>query len=133
MKSPLLAIFTLVSLAVLSAPRAAADAPAKGVRIFELKELDQLPVPIVTVAPDYPDDMRKFEISGQVMLDFIVDANGDVRDAHPFSSTQYRFEDNAVKAVSQWKFKPGKWHGRSVTTHVRMPIKFTLSDKDREL
>ena len=65
--------------------------------------------------------------------DKVVDANGDVRDAHPFSSTQYRFEDNAVKAVSQWKFKPGKWHGRSVTTHVRMPIKFTLSDKDREL
>jgi len=111
-------------------PGARADDLPKGVRIFELRELDQLPVPIVRVAPEYPQDMHNLEISGQVIVDFIVDANGDVQDATPFSSTQYRFEDKAVQAVSQWKFRPGLWHGHAVACHARIPIKFTLLDRD---
>ena len=101
---------------------------AKGIRIFDLNELDQIPVETFTVTPNYPPDMRRFSIAGEVVVDFIVDTNGDVHDAYAFSSTQHEFEANAVLAVSKWRFKPGKSGGHSVVTHMQVPIQFTLND-----
>ena len=103
---------------------------AKGIRIFDLNELDQTPVETFTVDPIYPPDMRRFGIAGQVVVDFIVDTNGGVHDAYAFSSTQHEFEANAVLAVSKWRFKPGKAGGHSVVTHMQVPIQFTLNDGD---
>ncbi len=106
--------------------------PATGVgtgmaNVFDLASLDQTPVPRVRVPPVYPFEMKRAGITGEVLVGFIVDSNGDVRDAFAVRSTQREFEMEAIKAVMKWKFKPGKKGGTSVNTRMQLPIAFTLS------
>lgn len=102
----------------------------QGMEIFDISKLDQIPQPIVQVRPQYPFEMRRAGISGQVVVDFIVDTNGLVHNAFAASSTQRDFEASAVQAVSKWRFRPGRKGGRAVNTHMQVPIVFTLNAED---
>ncbi len=99
-----------------------------GVEIFDISKLDQQPVARFQARPQYPFEMRRAGISGDVLVDFIVDTNGDVRNAFSVRSSQREFEAAAVQAVSKWKFKPGRKNGHNVYTHMQVPIVFTLNE-----
>lgn len=100
----------------------------KGMQVFDINQLDQIPQPLYRPQPTYPYEMRKQGISGQVVVQFIVDSNGNVRNAFAVSSTQHEFEAPAVQAVSRWRFKPGRRGGRSVNTRMEIPIVFSLDN-----
>ena len=101
----------------------------RGIEVFDLSKLDQQPVARFQARPQYPFEMRRAGIAGEVVVDFIVDANGDVQNAYAARSSQREFESAAVQAVSKWKFKPGRKGGRNVNTHMQVPIVFTLNDE----
>jgi protein TonB len=102
----------------------------QGVEIFDISKLDQQPVARFQARPQYPFEMRRAGISGEVLVDFIVDTNGDVRNAFSAHSSQREFEAAAVQAVSKWKFKPGRKNGHNVYTHMQVPIVFTLNEEN---
>lgn len=101
----------------------------RGMKVFDISMLDQTPQPRLQGRPQYPFEMRRAGISGEVVVDFIVDTNGDVQNAYALRSTQREFEAAAVAAVSKWKFKPGRKGGRDVPTHMQVPIVFTLNEE----
>lgn len=101
----------------------------RGMKVFNIADLDQQPVPRVRTPPQYPFEMRRAGVTGEVTVDFIVDTNGDVQNAYAIKSTQREFEQAAVQAVSKWKFKAGRKGGRYVNTHMQVPIVFTLNDE----
>ncbi|MEY2880398.1 MAG: hypothetical protein RLZZ15_2778 [Verrucomicrobiota bacterium] len=100
----------------------------KGMAIFDISKLDQQPVAKLQGRPQYPFEMRRAGIAGDVLVDFLVDTNGDVQNAYAAKSSQREFEQAAVSAVSKWKFKPGRKGGRDVVTHMQVPIVFTLNE-----
>jgi protein TonB len=100
----------------------------KGIEVFDISKLDQIPEPKYRVAPQYPFEMRRAGVAGEVTVDFIVDSNGNVMNAYAFKSSQREFEAAAVLAVGKWKFKPGRKGGRNVNTHMQVPIVFTLNE-----
>jgi protein TonB len=99
-----------------------------GIEIFDISKLDQQPVARFQARPQYPFEMRRAGISGEVLVDFIVDTSGDVRNAFSAKSSQREFEAAAIQAVSKWKFKPGRKNGHAVFTHMQVPIVFTLNE-----
>lgn len=101
----------------------------RGIEVFDLSKLDQQPVLQVPVKPQYPFEMRRAGIAGEVTVDFIVDSTGSVQNAYAIKSSQREFEAAAVQAVSKWKFKPGRKGGRAVNTHMQVPIVFTLNEE----
>ena len=101
----------------------------KGMQVFDISKLDQTPVPKYQARPQYPFEMRRAGIAGEVLVDFLVDTNGDVQNAYAVRSSQREFEAAAVQAVSKWKFKPGRKGGRDVVTHMQVPIVFTLNEE----
>lgn len=101
----------------------------RGMKVFDISMLDQTPVPKFQARPQYPFEMRRAGIAGEVVVDFIVDTNGDVQNAYALRSSQREFEAAAVQAVSKWKFKPGRKGGRDVPTHMQVPIVFTLNEE----
>jgi protein TonB len=101
----------------------------RGMKVFDISSLDQQPVARVRTPPQYPFEMRRAGVTGEVTVDFIVDSNGDVQNAYAVKSSQREFEQPAVQAVSKWKFKPGRKGGRNVNTHMQVPIVFTLNDE----
>jgi len=102
----------------------------KGIAVFDISQLDQAPVPKFQARPQYPFEMRRAGISGEVLVDFIVDTNGEVRNPFAAHSSQREFEAAAVQAVGKWKFRPGRKNGHSVNTHMQVPIVFTLNEEN---
>jgi periplasmic protein TonB len=99
-----------------------------GEHAFNPSQLDQSPVAIYKARPVYPRNMRADGISGEVMVDFILDPTGRVRNAVPAHSSQREFEGAACDAVGKWKFKPGRKGGHAVFVHMQVPMVFTLSE-----
>lgn len=97
-------------------------------QIFDISQLDQIPMARLQPQPVYPYEMRRAGITGEVNVGFIVDANGDVRDAYVMNSTHREFEVPAVQAVSKWKFRPGRRGGKAVNTRMSVPIVFSFND-----
>jgi len=100
-----------------------------GIEVFDISKLDQRPEPRLQARPQYPFEMRRAGIAGEVLVDFIVDTNGDVRNAFAVHSSQREFEASAVQAVSKWKFRAGRKNGHAVFTHMQVPIVFSLDSE----
>ncbi len=96
--------------------------------IFDLASLDQHPVPRFQARPAYPAEMRRAGVSGEAVIEFVVDADGNVRDAFAVRSSHREFETEAINAVLKWKFRAGKKGGVSVATRMRVPIPFRLAN-----
>ncbi len=84
------------------------------------------PVPVRTVAPQYPYDMKKDGISGVVWVAFEVDAKGGVIDPRVIKSTRKEFEQPALDAVKKWAFKPATENGAPKATKVEIPLQFRV-------
>lgn len=94
---------------------------------FEFIKLDQKPVLKFRVPAQYPTMLRKAEIEGEVLVDFVVNSEGKVVKVFAARSSHRDFEAAAVAAVSKWKFTPGTKAGRPVNTHMQVPIAFSLN------
>lgn len=114
--------------AVFTIPENRSGGLGKGIEVFDISKLDQIPEVKYRVDVQYPFEMRRAGVTGEVTVDFIVDSNGNVMNAYAAKSSQREFEANAVTAVSKWKFKPGRKNGRNVNTHMQVPIVFTLNE-----
>ncbi len=101
----------------------------RGMKVFDPSMLDQQPQARFQAKPQYPFEMRRAGIAGEVVVDFIVDDKGDVQNAFALRSSQREFEAAAVQAVSKWKFKAGRKGGKEVPTHMQVPIVFTLNEE----
>ena len=98
-----------------------------GTQIFDPSMLDQQVEARFRVPPRYPYEMNRAGISGSVEVEFIVDANGDVRNPVVIKSTNREFEQPAIEAILKWKFRPGRKSGHAVASRVRQEIAFNLS------
>ena len=58
----------------------------------------------------------------------VVLVSGDVGDVEVTRSldTQYGLDDQAIEAVRQWKFEPGRRDGKVVPVQVTIEMSFTL-------
>lgn len=84
------------------------------------------PVPVRTVAPDYPNELRREGVSGVVTVKCTIDENGNVVEPTVEKSSNAAFEQPALAALKKWKFKPAKQDGTPVSTKVSIPIKFVF-------
>jgi periplasmic protein TonB len=99
--------------------------------LFNVGDLDQRPVPRVQPQPNYPYEMSRAGVSGNVTVEFIIDTEGNVVQTQVMRSSHREFESAAQQAVMKWKFKPGKKAGRVVNVRASQLIDFTLDgDKD---
>lgn len=84
------------------------------------------PVPVRTVPPDYPNELRRDGVSGIVTVKCTIDAQGNVQDPEVEKSTNGAFDKPALTALKKWKFKPAKQDGSPVSIKVSIPIKFVF-------
>lgn len=93
----------------------------------DLSRVSTTPVPVFQARPVYPFELRRAGVSGEVVIDFIVNTEGRVVNAFILRATDIRFGESALAAVQQWVFRPGTVNGQPVNTHMQVPIIFTLN------
>lgn len=116
--------FIVISAVALTVPTAVAQEqsvhkPGNGVT---------LPVVTKQVKAVYTQQAMDARIEGTVGLEVVVKSDGmvgDVKIARSLDPT-YGLDDQAVKAMKQWQFKPGTKDGKPVAVQVDVMINFTL-------
>lgn len=94
--------------------------------VFDVANLDQRPEPRFQPVPKYPLSLKRAGITGNVIVQYIVDTNGDVRDAVAVHSTHREFETPAIEAIMKSKFRPGKKGNAVVNTRIEQEVPFIL-------
>ncbi|MCB1120899.1 MAG: TonB family protein [Verrucomicrobiae bacterium] len=94
--------------------------------VFEIAELDEAPEAVVRIAPTYPSRLKKEGVQGKVWILFIIDEHGVPSKPRVTESPHADLSEAALKAIIQWKFKPGRKDGKPVKTRVRIPLEFSF-------
>jgi TonB family protein len=85
------------------------------------------PTVISRVEPRYPAEAREARVSGIVIVETIIDTNGDVKDAVVLKDTvPFGLGAAAVESVRQWKFKPATLDGVPVPVLFNLTVNFKL-------
>ena len=84
------------------------------------------PVIVKQVKPQYTADAMRAKIQGTVTVECVVETNGKVGDVKVIKSLDPGLDQEAVKAVKQWTFKPGKKDGKAVRVRIELELTFTL-------
>jgi periplasmic protein TonB len=94
----------------------------------EFVAVEEWPVAIQLPQPKYPEMARKAQIEGTVWVKVLVDKNGNVRDAMVAkeSGANAGFEEAALDAAKQGKWKPAMQNKQPVAVWVSYEVKFSL-------
>jgi len=76
--------------------------------------------------PQYTDVARKVRLQGMVILEAIIDRNGDVTDVRILKPLGMGLDNSALEAVKRWKFQPGTLHGQPVPVIYNLTVNFRL-------
>lgn len=78
------------------------------------------------VDPQYPRLALATRMAGLVVIECVIDRDGNVRDARILKSTFSAFDQPALDALKQWRFAPGMFRGRAVDTYFELTIVFDV-------
>ena len=71
---------------------------------------------LTQVKPVYPENLKRFNISGTVKLEVVISPDGFVKDVKPIGGNPM-LVDLAVNAVAKWKYAPAP---NETTTRVEL-------------
>ncbi len=81
----------------------------------------------VTKNTKYPPIAKDAGIQGTVFVYFVVDKNGDVKDAKVLREVDPRLDKEALRVIQTLpKFEPGKQRGKPVSVQYTIPVKFII-------
>jgi protein TonB len=95
---------------------------------FESVQLDNPPRTRTQVPPNYPHEARTARLKGEVLVEFTVDEAGRVLNPHIVRSSDRVFDDATLRAVSKWRFEPGRRLGKIVRFRMAVPVVFNLGE-----
>ena len=88
---------------------------------------DQAMMDFVAKNVQYPQEARDKEISGRVLVSFIVEKDGSIADVKVVKGIGGGCDEEAVRVVKAMpKWKPGKDKGKPVRVSYMMPFTFKL-------
>lgn len=78
------------------------------------------------VEPKYDPDAKAAGVEGTAVLSVVINAKGEPRDIKVQRSLHPGLDAQAVAAVEQWLFEPGKKEGKPVAVSATIEINFRL-------
>ena len=85
-----------------------------------------MPVLIFKQEPDFSEKARKKKISGTVVISFQVETDGKTSHIVVERGLGYGLDENAVEAVSHYRFKPAMRNGEPVAVPLKIEVTFNM-------
>ena len=85
-----------------------------------------LPTVLKEVKPNYTAAARDARIQGIVTVDCVVLPDGSVGDVRVTKKLDPELDAEAIRAMKQWRFAPGRKSGEPVPVQVTVELTFTL-------
>lgn len=99
-------------------PSAPAAPPPVGGDVKQAKLISSVP-------PQYPALAKNQHVSGNVLVDALIDANGKVTTMKVVSGPTL-LHQAAMDALKQWKYQPATLDGKPVAMHLTVTLQFRL-------
>jgi TonB family protein len=80
---------------------------------------------ISSVPPVYPQLAKNQHVSGDVMIDALIDVHGNVSTMKVISGPAM-LQQAAMDALRQWKYQPATLNGQAVAMHLMVTVQFKL-------
>ena len=97
-----------------------------GAGVFRVGKGVSAPVLIHKREPEYTEDARVARYEGMVVLAAAIGPDGSPHSIRVVRGLGFGLDENAVDAVSQWKFQPGMKDGVPVTVAATIEVNFRL-------
>lgn len=79
-----------------------------------------------SLLPDYPQSWQRAGITGKVVVEFLVQPDGTVRNPTVLGSPRPELAAIVLHAIMQWKFIPATRNGVAVAARVRQQFDFRV-------
>jgi len=76
--------------------------------------------------PEFTESARKAKFQGVVVLKLVVDEQGLPTNVHITKPIGYGLDEQALKCVKKWRFKPAEKDGQPVASEVAVEVDFHL-------
>jgi protein TonB len=86
----------------------------------------QKPEKINAPQPQYTEIARKARIQGVVIVQAIINKQGDVENVKVLKGLPMGLSEEAVKAIKKWRFKPATLNGKPVDVYYNLTVNFRL-------
>ena len=110
-------------------PQQPAEPDAAEPQIFVIvEEMPQLVGGLSALAEQirYPEIAKRAGVEGRVIVSFVVDKGGEVRDAEVVRGIGAGCDEEALRAIQQMRFISGKQRGQPVSVKMSLPVTFRL-------
>jgi protein TonB len=84
-------------------------------------------IPGTRIKPSYTENARRAHLQGVVLLEAVIDAEGNVTGVKIVKPLSMGLDQEAVRAVRQWKFRPATLHGRPVSVFFQLAVTFEVA------
>ena len=81
----------------------------------------------VHVDPQFSDAARQSRIRGTILLEGIVQTDGTMTRVNLLRSLDAQLDRNAIYALKQWRFEPGKLNGGAVPVKLLIEVNFNIT------
>jgi protein TonB len=85
------------------------------------------------VEAEFSDEARRKKVQGTMLLSVVVGADGNPHDIRVVSGLGHGLDENAIKALKQWRFEPASKDGQPVPTIIRVEVTFHLLTRPSDL
>jgi len=79
------------------------------------------------IEPRYTEAARNARIQGIVIVEAIIDPQGNVTDARILKPLGFGLDQQALAAIREWKFRPGTLNGQPISVYFNLTINFHIN------
>lgn len=97
-------------------------------KYMPIYQVDSMPSLVSEVKIPYPDEARRAQIEGTVMLSITIDTEGRVVHAKVINGLGYGLDEAAREAILKFRFSPAIKGGEAVSTEMKYKYTFLLDD-----
>ena len=87
------------------------------------------PTVLSRIEPVYSEAARKANLQGKVLLSAIVRKDGSLEVLNVVRGLGLGLDENAIKALKKWRFRPGMRDGKPVDVALNIEVSFSLRSR----
>jgi len=115
-----------IAASVATVPGATKAEKTAGATVYRIGGPVSAPAVLSKVEPEYTDEARAAQLDGTVRLMVEIGPDGVARNFNVTQSLGLGLDENAMDAISQWRFRPGMKDGQFVAVAATIEVNFHL-------